>query len=257
MCLAADIGVDVAVVGRLRNLAGTHTRDDAAILGDDLSAKEDHVDTRLKAGHGKENRGQADGGGRDAVGLELLDDAVALLGVLLIPDVYDLESAGDLLLGSLEDAQHCSRRAVREDRATWEDETPALLSDTVAGIDGTLGEQLAILDEVLAHGIEVAVLLLKHLAGEPQEEVCSRQERHGVADGGLEALRGVVEDLNRLVGCGGGNRVEESDERLDRYDGLGQVGVVGEELVVRRDDVEAGAIVAGGRAYGQASGRRC
>ena len=144
---------------------------------------------------------------------------------------------------------------MRHDGAARVHEAPALLGHPITGVDGALGEELCVLDEMLADSLEVTVLLLEHLAGEPQEEIGAGAEGHGIADG-LEALGAALEDVDGLVGGRGGHRVEQGNEGLDGDDGLGQVGVIGQELVIFCDNIEA--IGRGGcGAEGQIRCRRC
>lgn len=171
-----------------------------------------------------------------------LDDGVAFLGARRVADVDDAKLARAVLGRALQDREDGARVAVREDRFTLGDEAPAGLGDARAGSDRAGGEEAAVAQQVLADGVEAAVLLLEGGDEVLQEEVGAGGERDGVLDRGLEAVAVGLDSVEGFVDGGRGDRVEQLDEGLDRGDGLGQVGVLGEEVAICRDDAASGQI---------------
>lgn len=220
---------------QLRNLKGAYPGDDAAVLRDRLGAHNDHVDLPQQS-HDVRHRRSRNLRHGDALFAERFNHAVALLGAGRVADVDDAKLAGPVLGGALEDGQDGARVAVGEDGFALGDEAPAGLGDARAGGDGAGGKEAAVAEEVLADGVEAAVLLLEGGDEVLQEEVGAGRERDGVLDRCLEALAVRLDRVERLVDGGGWDRVEELDEGLDGGDGLGQVRVLGEEVAVCRDD---------------------
>lgn len=115
-------------------------------------------------------------------------------------------------------------------------EPPARLGDAIPRSNSPTGEQAPIAQQVLTHGVEAAVLLLKRGDEVLQEEVGAGMEGHGVGDAGLEDVGVGLDGVERLEDGGGGDGVEEVNEGFDGRDGLGEVGVGGEEISVGGND---------------------
>lgn len=89
---------------------------------------------------------------------------------------------------------------------------------------------------MLPYGVEAAVLLLERRDEVLEEEVCAGLQGQRVLDRGLEEVGVGFDRVERLVYGGGGDGVEEGDERFDGGDGFCEVGVGGEEVSVGGDD---------------------
>jgi hypothetical protein len=129
---------------------------------------------------------------------------------------------------------------MREDAFALCDEAPAGFGDAVTRGNGTAGKEAAVAEEVLADGVEAALLLLERSDEILQEQVCAGGQGHGVLYGGFEALAVVFDGVEGFEDGGGGNGVEEDDEGFDGGYGLGEVGVGVEEVAVSRDDAGEG-----------------
>lgn len=103
---------------------------------------------------------------------------------------------------------------------------------------------MTVAEEVLANGLEGAILLLKRRHDVFRKQIGARGERDRVRDGGLEAVGVGFDDLEGLVGRGRGDCLEGLDEGIDGGELLGQMGIGSEELAVFGDD--AGNMVSGG-----------
>lgn len=102
-------------------------------------------------------------------------------------------------------------------------EAPTGLGDAVPGGNRSVGEQAAVAEEMLADGVEAAVLLPKRGDEVLLEEVGAGGEGDGVRDGAAEAVGVGFDEVDGFEDGCGGRGVEEGDERFDGCDGFGEV----------------------------------
>ena len=128
------------------------------------------------------------------------------------------------------------------------DEAAATLGNTVAGFLCALGKELAVVDQVLAdlveaieaarrgHDIRRRRGLAHGHAEEVGKDVGASLEGQRVGNGRVQARDLGIGDLPGLHGGGRGGVAQDVDEGLDGGDGLGEVGIFGQQAVVCSDN---------------------
>jgi hypothetical protein len=111
-------------------------------------------------------------------------------------------------------------------------EAPPRIGDALPRRVGAIRKEAAVAQEMLAQGLEAAVLLPKRGDEVLLEEVGAGGEGDGVGDGVAQLVRVRLDEINGLEDGGGRGCVEELDEGFDGGDGLGEVWVGGEEVSI-------------------------
>ncbi|KAH6605384.1 hypothetical protein Trco_007091 [Trichoderma cornu-damae] len=172
---------------QLGNLKGADPGNDAAVLGHGFGTDKHHVDLAQQT-HDVRDRGLWNLRDGNPLASQLLDHAIALLSPHLVPHVDDPELSLAVLRRSLQQPRHRPRRSVRKHALALPDEPPPRFRNAIPRCDSPSRKQASIAQQVLPHGVEAAVLLLKRSDEILKEEVSSRLEGQRVLDGGLEAV---------------------------------------------------------------------
>lgn len=236
--LSSDVEGDLSPQRQLSNLVSAHARNNATILRHSLRTHKHHIDLSQETQRMR-NRRLRDLRDGDSLTSELLDDSIALLIARLIPHIHHSEFTRTISRRSaLEQSRNRSRRTMSQDALSFSHKSPTGLGDTIARSDGTSRKEAPIAEQVFANGVEAPILLLKRGHEVLEEQVGAGGEWDGVGDGSFEAVAVQLDGVEGFVDGGGGDGVEEDDEGFDGGDGLGELGVGGEELSVGCDDAE-------------------
>ncbi len=241
--LGCDVEWLLHGLSQLSDLIGTHPRDDSTGLDNALSTNDDERDLA----HGVCDCALGDGGDWNTLCTQLADCLSRLLCASIVDNVDNLETgvaSGSRDLSRLsKDSSNGSGSAVGEDNAAVVDEVETVESDLVTLGLGPLDDDVCVLNQLGADGLEgllAATTLLEGLGDVAKEEFGAGGKGDRVLDVGLEVIRLRLEEVHGLEDGGDIRLLEENNQGLDGGNWHGKFWVVAEELGIGLNDAETG-----------------